>query len=360
MSRETSLYLDLMRILAAVSVFLNHLKRDSITGGFLKPLGVYGTEGVVLFFVISGVVIAHVAATREGGARSYGIARLARLWSVVVPAVLLTIALDLIGSRLAPALYAEPALPPLWGLDLASLGRAVATLLFVNQFGPWNVSPGTNGPFWSLSFEFWYYAAFAALCYARGWTRIGLVALFVAAVGGPILTLWPMWLLGVAVHHLIRGGGRGGPVDGALWLGSGLVMAVLLALKYKVIYGLAKFIDVAQADLAEKYALALLFSLHLYAFSRIGHAWSALPRSASTVIRAVAGRSFSLYLYQAPLLFFFGALTAEMTSRGWRIAIIILGTLSSVALLAQVTELRKRVLAGWLSAVAPAAPARAA
>ena len=30
------------------------------------------------------------------------------------------------------------------------------------------------------------------------------------------------------------------------------------------------------------------------------------------------------------------------------------------ALLAQVTELRKRVLAGWLSAVAPAAPARAA
>ena len=58
-----------MRITGAFLVNFSHLKRHTISFGLLDPLGQYGEEGVMIFFVISGAVIAYVAATPPGNAR---------------------------------------------------------------------------------------------------------------------------------------------------------------------------------------------------------------------------------------------------------------------------------------------------
>ncbi len=58
-----------------------------------------GHSAVVIFFVLSGYVIS--ATLRPGGtALDYGIKRAARIYSVAIPAVLLTWGLDLLARRL--------------------------------------------------------------------------------------------------------------------------------------------------------------------------------------------------------------------------------------------------------------------
>src|SRR4051812_7117966 len=104
--RSFSLYLDLMRFLAAVAVFLDHLTSFPITGVEDGPrqglllIGNYGQSAVTVFFVMSGFVIAYVTTSRENSGWSYSVSRVSRLYSVVVPALLLTFGFDLAGQML--------------------------------------------------------------------------------------------------------------------------------------------------------------------------------------------------------------------------------------------------------------------
>ena len=97
MNRPTSLYLDLMRPIAALVVMLSHVSQTTLTDGQMEVFAYTGTEAVDVFFVLSGFVIAHVCATREGGWRDYAISRATRIYSVAMPALLLTAAVDAIG-----------------------------------------------------------------------------------------------------------------------------------------------------------------------------------------------------------------------------------------------------------------------
>lgn len=350
MGKETSHYLDLMRFLAAVEVLIDHGKRESITGGFLYLFGQFGQEAVAIFFVISGVVISHAVTKRQTTAREYATARLSRLWSVVVPAIGLTIVLDLIGSSVAPALYANPALPPMWAFNLGSLERALAPILFVNQIGSWHIVPGTNGPFWSLGYEFWYYAAFGVVCFVAGIRRYVLLVLVALLVGLHILFLAPIWALGVAAHHTL-GRGRPSAAHWLLWCASGIGMLAVLALKYRL-FGALLSAGGYEKTLWEKYPIAILFTINLIAFDRISPAFRLISDKIGSAIRACAARTFSLYLYQAPLLFFFGALTWHLHDQAARTSLVYAGTLLSVIMLSEVTETRRRVVARLLDRVA--------
>ncbi|HEX3666918.1 MAG TPA: hypothetical protein VHU23_16965 [Rhizomicrobium sp.] len=55
---------------------------------------------VTVFFVLSSFVITHVAAERETNLRLYAVSRLARVYSVALPAILLVIILDWTGHLL--------------------------------------------------------------------------------------------------------------------------------------------------------------------------------------------------------------------------------------------------------------------
>ena len=80
MSRRESIYLDLVRSLAALAVVLDHA-----AGLFRLPCyPFWGHQSVMVFFVLSGYVICYVADTRETTPRAFVVARLARLWSVLV------------------------------------------------------------------------------------------------------------------------------------------------------------------------------------------------------------------------------------------------------------------------------------
>jgi peptidoglycan/LPS O-acetylase OafA/YrhL len=110
MTRALSLYLDALRFGAAFTVFLSHYAVARISGGLFWPMADYGRTAVLVFFILSGFVIAWVTEIREQSLEDYGLSRAARLYSVIIPAFILTAALDYLGAAVDPRLYG-----PEWG-----------------------------------------------------------------------------------------------------------------------------------------------------------------------------------------------------------------------------------------------------
>jgi peptidoglycan/LPS O-acetylase OafA/YrhL len=192
MGRSLSLYLDVIRPLAALFVLLSHISQPHISGQ-LKALSNAGSQAVVVFFVLSGFVIAHVCATREATLRDYAIARAARIYSVALPALLLTLFLDILGQQVQPAAY-----PPAYQPFTPSLG--IRSILFLGEQWGAHRYPGSNSAYWSLGFEVWYYVAFGAFLFS-GYLAAIAVLLF---IGPKVAIMFPCWLLGVAHQpHLL-------------------------------------------------------------------------------------------------------------------------------------------------------------
>ena len=193
-----SLYLELLRLLAATEVVLFHINGFALLGGHRAAWNAFGHEAVVVFFVLSGFVIAFAAETREQTVRAYAISRLTRIYSVALPCLLFTLVFDRAGIALLPQLYD--------GLitDGSALVRLVLGGLFLNESWTLSAQMFSNTPYWSIAYEFWYYAVFAGLFYLRGVTRIAVTALACLLAGYKILLLFPIWALGWGVYGWTR------------------------------------------------------------------------------------------------------------------------------------------------------------
>jgi peptidoglycan/LPS O-acetylase OafA/YrhL len=145
MNKATSLYLDMVRFLAALLVLASHACGQRLTGGFLWQFKPYGDEAVTVFFVLSGFVIAHATATKETTMREYTIARFSRIYSVVLPALVLTALADPIGRSIDPELYSGAV-----DVHLSDADHFIASALFVNELWDLKLEPGSGGPYWSL------------------------------------------------------------------------------------------------------------------------------------------------------------------------------------------------------------------
>jgi peptidoglycan/LPS O-acetylase OafA/YrhL len=86
MNRDTGVYLDGTRFLAALIVVAGHIEW-SFAPGFMPFIRDYhlATLAVGIFFVLSGFVIGHTVDRKATDALSYSLNRAARVYSVVVP-----------------------------------------------------------------------------------------------------------------------------------------------------------------------------------------------------------------------------------------------------------------------------------
>ena len=199
MNRGTSLFLDAVRFFAAFVVFMDHYAGSRISGGLFYQLTTFGGEAVDVFFVLSGYVIGYATDTRERSARVYAINRAARIYSVAVPALILTFVLDRIGLSLKPDLY-------LANLNFRSgdeIWQFASALVFINQIWWAYSSPGTLLAYWSLGFEVWYYVIFGVAAFASGRWRIVGVAALLLLVGPKIVAMFPLWLMGLIAYRVI-------------------------------------------------------------------------------------------------------------------------------------------------------------
>ncbi|HET6306603.1 MAG TPA: acyltransferase [Rhodopila sp.] len=349
MTRQTSVYLDLIRFTAALVVFLGHTSGRRMTGGFLWPIAQFMSEAVTIFFVLSGYVIAYVRDEKERSARTFVVSRVARVYSVALPALVLTFAFDWIGRSISPHVY-----NPSWGYHAEHQGwQFFANLLFVNRLWFNAVTPGSNLPFWSLGYEVWYYVIFAACTFLTGWRRMIAGAACLLVVGPQIAAMLPIWLIGAGCYRLSRLG-RIGPVAGAaLCAGclAGWIGYEAWAFRHGRLIGLAPEM-LGRPELVEDYLVAALFAGHLLGFNALSRLVRVPDRVAASV-RWVAGATFSLYLFHLPVTQILTALSPWPLASAANRALVEGGTLVIVFALSELTERRKELWRAGLSKAFP-------
>lgn len=221
-----SVWLDLIRGLAAVLVLLDHTHHLFFVElaqaapasahphllALLYGLTDAGPQAVVIFFVLSGYLVSgsvlRWVARGEWSWTRYLIHRMVRLWLVLLPALVLSALWD--GLRV---LWTSP--EARLSLSAFATQAAAQGLTAKNFFGNLfflqtlqTATFGSNRVLWSLAFEFWYYLLFPlGLLALSKHTRTPHRTLYVLAfilvaafTGRSVLALFPIWLLGVALH----------------------------------------------------------------------------------------------------------------------------------------------------------------
>lgn len=344
MTPAISVYLDTWRAFAAFGVLLGHVGLPWISagGGFFPDLG---HELVIVFFFLSGFVIADATLGRKRCAVDYAAARLARMYSVVLPALALTAVAILAIARTAPELAAAV----LRGHEGV---RLVLAAFFLQEIWFLSASPAANAPLWSLGYEFWYYVLFGVWIYApnRRW-RWGLAVAVLVFIGPKIVLLLPVWLTGVAAWWLHTRPGRGPRGAAVLAVAAGGALLVAWAAGWCFPGGAQ---SVAPWFYSGRWGSDLLLGVLLGAHI-LGCGWwwkhARAPGVIERPVRAAAGLTFSLYAYHYPLLVLGAALSFYQPRNPLHAAALTLATIAGAVALHGLTERNRR---GWVGAIARA------
>ena len=362
MNKTVSLYLDLVRFCAAFAVFLSHFAFTRLTGGsyqWFREIN-FGSDAVIVFFVLSGFVITYVADSREKDLSSYTLSRLSRLYSVVLPALILTFLLDKWGSTLAPVVY-----DGWWYAEDRPVLRFFANLFYVNELWFFGIKPYTNSAFWSLGYEFWYYVLFAAAIYFNGRTRIVLVSLILLISGPKIMILFPIWLMGVGVYYFNRRYTLSEFTGWVLFLLPILIYYWIKSvdLDHHLLTITKEFFgkDFVQYKLWHSdefvisYLYGLLITMNFIGINAISDRVEGVLTAFERPIRFWAGLTFSMYLFHYPLLQFFNVVTMYGFEKDdpVRHVLLLIIILMLIVLLGSVTEKKKTMFKQILEKIIP-------
>ncbi|MEI7609191.1 MAG: acyltransferase [Rhodospirillaceae bacterium] len=350
MNKATSAYLDMLRVMTAIVVFLVHASYQRFTGGIpiIGDMKFLANDGVMVFFVLSGFVISYVCDKKEPQVTDYAISRIARLYSVSVPALILTVILDYIGSSVDFSVYDG------WWFEMNNpLWRLTAALFYINELWFSSVRLFSNGPFWSLGYEFWYYVIFGAFFYFDGMKRLFIAAISALIAGPKIMLLSPVWLLGVATYRVVKCVKVSEFWGWLLFFGSVVLYALFIyydaplaindwsLLNLEFIFSWKECKWSYAAPFLNCYAVGAMASLHFIGFAAISHRFLRVIGQVSRYIHYVAGFTFSIYLFHYPLLQFLTAISGEISDSTLRSFVIVLGTFAIIYPLGLVTEMKK-------------------
>lgn len=342
MNRAFSIYLDLVRFVAAVLVYLWHSNQKAIVDGPVFAGG-YGPSAVIVFFVLSGFVIAYVVETKERDWRRYLAGRGARIYSVVVPVVVLTLLMDTVGRQLDAAIYAS------YPFDQFAI-RVVASLFMLNEIGPVSITFFSNVPYWSIAYEWWYYVLFGLAMFVPGRWRWPSVIGAALLVGPKIVLLLPIWLSGVVLYRWQYMACRSAGFYAAL-----LVVSTLgiFAFHYA---SFAWFVDQWLPELVghrifrelafskhflSDYVLCVLVWMNFAAMRFLAPYIAPVLYRFEKPIRAAASLTFTLYLLHQPAMLFWAAVL-HGHSPGWTKWWLVTALMSlTVVVVGHLTEQRR-------------------
>lgn len=275
---DTSATLDLMRAVAAQIVCVGHAINLSGAGYTYLP-----NVGVLLFFLLSGFLIAHTLSTKsarsdEYGLLAFGIERFSRIYTAFLPALLMIAAADVFLKSIGMPLPGDPT-------DLKTfLGN-----LTMRQ-GPSIPTFGSAGHLTSIAVEFHIYffvgAMFfmlkgrnAIVCFAVALIFARIPLHYLTNIPGTDRTLFAAWLAGFAVYYI------------AASVTANLIVPAALGFVLSAGHWIANR-SANDYDLSNYPALALAFMFLVLGTQRT----HLLNASVERIIRFAADYSFSLFL----------------------------------------------------------------
>jgi peptidoglycan/LPS O-acetylase OafA/YrhL len=352
--------LDAMRWIAALCVVTTHVswrilvplqeaQDSSLFTTLFYVLSSFGHQAVIIFFVLSGYLVGGKGTTAVTRAqfdlRNYLSARTARLYAVLLPALMLTAIADWLSIKISGGngFHALPAYD-----NLNSWTAFISVLMLQPFYGP---ALGSNAPLWSLSFEFWFYMVFAVSAQATikhglsRWAYALFAILIILFLGKNFICYFLMWLIGLVAAIVPRHQtGRLGAI-----VATGFFIAAIPSSHFT-----DRVMPRLGSDLFQSFAAGVLL-------------WTLKASNLSLMIRLkslnafLADFSYSLYAVHYPLvLLFLTLLGGPATPSGYSMrlpfgpasfglfvlvvsACVLCGWLFSL-----VTERKTRVLRGWI------------
>jgi peptidoglycan/LPS O-acetylase OafA/YrhL len=341
--RPFSLYLDCCRFLAAVLVVVSHFQPYGViaadSAGWWPRLG---RESVVVFFVLSGFVIACTTEHKNASLRDYCIARCTRIYSVALPLVLLGFAA---AGALVVSGHATLA-------DYYQLGKPwlylPLHLLFMGEL--WSVSepPPLLAPYWSLGYEVWYYVLFGAAFYLRGTRRLIAVGALLLFVGPKLWLLLPVWAAGVLTYRWQKTHTMTRPLALLGWCAT---LALLAAFKLSGLDTALRALALAvwpfpglPLKSADRFLADYLVCLLVVAnFLCARSAGFGVLLRVERPVRRVASYTFTLYLVHALVMRVWVTVYPHRASDAGDVALLVALIAVATWVIGQVTEHRK----GW-------------
>ncbi|ACB95769.1 acyltransferase family protein [Beijerinckia indica] len=192
-------------------------------GGFLQYIAQFRHSAVIIFFVLSGYLVGGGVLRRLDAFdfSHYFFQRFARIYVVLVPALLLTACLDGIVYLIDPTtpIYADTQLTETLGIDGSVFTRYDPRSIFASLVSLESIvgDPiGSNRALWSLGYEWLYYFLFPATVFlaafiaarlklSRRWVaEIGVVVvacIFLALGQRFLAATWVIWTSGAIVSR---------------------------------------------------------------------------------------------------------------------------------------------------------------
>lgn len=268
------------------------------------PLSWFSHEAVMIFFVMSGFIIYSSTVRSARTWADYAAARLSRVYSVVLPAVVFSVGLGILVG-----LGGEVDTQRLSNYRDFSAWDVASSLLFLNEGIGIADALTLNHPYWSLCYEVWYYVLFGFFLFLRGWWR-GLCLILGGIVAGPaVLALFPVWVIGALLAAQANGEGHLQSVWA--WLGYLVSLAVIVGIN---VSGVDHVIRIylhdhipgfwrlgASQRLITDYLIGLAVVLHILSFSGLNPGFRGLFGQLAPFAKYLAGFSFTLYLFHRPM-----------------------------------------------------------
>jgi peptidoglycan/LPS O-acetylase OafA/YrhL len=347
-NKNLSIYLDLMRFLAAIIVVATHVSTLSHLG-YIWHLRLLGHDAVVIFFVLSGFVIAFTAGSKDLDLGAFAVSRLSRLYSVLLPCLIITPLLTLWGQNIDPGTYIK--------FEPTSLQAIVENAFFLNQIWLEYTIYFANIPMWSLSYEFWYYVIFGAAFFLSGRARAVAIIAACLIAGPKIMMLLPVWMMGVGVHHIIRRG-ISARLGAMILFVSAVALLVYVLLKVDLALNEWSIAFIGRSNIPDYYyskyfiadnALGLLVSANFIGVAGIAN--HIRFGAAAPLIRGAAGFTFSIYLFHYPIMLFCNAVMPHDLSAYWRLPAIFIMAVSASCILGLFSERKKHLYVRPLEAI---------
>lgn len=342
MTKEDSVLLDLLRFFFAILVLIHHAEQI-LVADYLSSFASFGHDAVIFFFILSGFVISFVTSCKERTISEYVVSRIARMYSVAMPSLLLVICLFFIGDLFFPESYSQKFPNTHWFYTISN------SLLFLNQTSLPPVYVPTNGPFWSISYEVWYYIIFGAFFFLMGIKKWIAVILLSFIAGIKILILFPIWLAGYFLYKYRFKIKSNNLIGFMLFSSSFLIYFTIRVLNLDdsivristtYIFG-NEYIANDTLSFSKRflsdYVITILFITILSGLFMMSDFYGNLLLFSKSYIKKSASLSFSIYLYHYPLLVFISKIFNNSL-------IVIIISLLLIILISQYTENKKYIL----------------
>ncbi|QRM27854.1 acyltransferase [Microvirga sp. VF16] len=307
-------FLDFLRLGAALLVLFGHTRglvfvsfQDVAQAGLGTKVFYFLTgihrEGVAIFFAVSGFLVGggvwRSLQKSRFNAKTYFASRFARIYVVLLPALVLTLLLDWIGRSylIDTRFFGERPLMPIgvtsdWSWGQIACNLAAVQGIFCKPLGP-------NPPLWSLGYEWVFYLLAPVLfgtCLAKfpkalKLCVIALLFLGVSSLAGGLLR-WTPWFI--------------------IWLAGALAAQIVRARDMPMAAGLAGLVVIAAGFFISRLQILPPFGTDLMV--GLGTALAIANRPLLSwcplagPVRIGADFSYSLYLIHVPVTVFLGGL----------------------------------------------------